>query len=117
MKFQCPVCMFDSMPYPPSDYNICPCCSTEFGNDDSAYSHRQLREIWVASGAHWFFGAPPKHWNPWTQLLRAGLGAYLPKEFRVVLVQSYATAEYTLTENFMHSYYSDQNPPRFPVAA
>jgi hypothetical protein len=73
MKHRCPVCMYESMPYPASDYNICPCCSTEFGNDDSAFSHRQLREIWIASGANWFFGAPPEHWNPWMQLLRASV--------------------------------------------
>jgi hypothetical protein len=73
MRYRCPVCMFAAMPYPPSNYNICPCCSTEFGNDDSAFSHRQLREMWIATGANWFFGAPPDHWNPWMQLINAQL--------------------------------------------
>jgi hypothetical protein len=79
MKYPCPVCMFPSMPYPPADYNICPCCSTEFGSDDSAFSHRQLRDMWIANGANWFFGAPPEHWNPWKQLIDAHV--YWPRDF------------------------------------
>lgn len=90
MKHRCPVCMFDSMPYPPKDYNICPCCSTEFGNDDSAFSHDQLRKMWVATGANWFFGRAPKQWNPWMQLIDAGLAAYIPEPFRRLRVESNA---------------------------
>lgn len=59
MKYSCPVCGFASLPYPPNDNHICPCCSTEFGNDDVDYSHSQLREMWIAAGARWFFGRPP----------------------------------------------------------
>jgi len=33
-KWTCPDCDYDSMPYPPEDYNICPKCMVEFGNDD-----------------------------------------------------------------------------------
>lgn len=69
MKYQCPVCMFPELPYPPANYHICPCCGTEFGNDDDEYSHDQLREMWVATGAHWFFGRSPEGWNPWLQLI------------------------------------------------
>ena len=68
MKYCCPVCMYDALPYPPTDYHICPCCGTEFGNDDEDFSHEQLREMWIASGAHWFFGNPPPDWNWRTQL-------------------------------------------------
>lgn|SRR5215510_14415583 len=82
MKYRCPVCMFPSMPYPAADYHICPCCSTEFGNDDSDFSHQQLREMWTANGAPWFFGNPPAHWNPWKQLLDAGFGMFVP-QFRL----------------------------------
>ena len=45
MNHRCPVCMFDRLPYPPADYHICPCCGTEFGNDDAEFSHDQLREL------------------------------------------------------------------------
>lgn|SRR5260370_23270451 len=66
---QCPVCFYSELPYPPADYHICPCCGTEFGNDDAEFSHDQLREAWVAGGAHWFFGRAPERWNPWLQLI------------------------------------------------
>jgi hypothetical protein len=72
MNERCPVCAFDDLPYPPNNYHICPCCGTEFGNDDAYYSYAQLREMWVATGAHWFFGKSPERWNPWLQLIRGG---------------------------------------------
>src|SRR5713226_918533 len=79
MRYTCPVCFFSKLPYPPCDYHICPCCSTEFGNDDADFSHEQLREMWIAGGANWFFGRAPEGWNPWMQLLKAGLSSYLPR--------------------------------------
>jgi hypothetical protein len=88
MKFRCPVCGYPSLPYPPNGYHICPCCSTEFGNDDVYYTHEQLREMWIAGGADWFFGRPPEHWNPWTQLILAGLTGWIPAEFRQFLSDS-----------------------------
>lgn len=91
MKYTCPVCMFPSLPYPPADYHICPCCSTEFGNDDSVFSHQQLRKMWTETGAHWFFGNPPAHWNPWKQLIDAGYGAATPWFSGKLLVQVYTT--------------------------
>jgi hypothetical protein len=66
--------MYPRLPYPPRAYHICPCCSTEFGNDDADHSYEQLREMWVAGGANWFFGRPPEGWNPWLQLIE---GAHL----------------------------------------
>ena len=48
MNYRCPVCFFDEMPDPPRDYNICPCCGTEFGNDDVEYSYAELR-VQIAS--------------------------------------------------------------------
>lgn len=73
MNYRCPVCFFDRMPYPPRNYHICPCCGTEFGNDDSHFTHKQLREMWIASGAHWFFGEAPDEWESmkWLQLASA----------------------------------------------
>ena len=48
--------------------------------------------MWVANGANWFFGAQPEYWNPWMQLIDAGLGAYIPKPFRELRVQADAIA-------------------------
>ncbi len=72
MRYRCPVCLFSELLYPPVDYHICPCCGTEFGNDDQDFTHAQLRELWIADGAHWFFGQPPSVWNPWMQLIMGG---------------------------------------------
>jgi hypothetical protein len=70
---RCPVCAYPDMPYPPADYNICPCCGTEFGNDDAFLSVDQLRAQWLANGAVWFFGNPPLGWNPYLQLIKGNL--------------------------------------------
>lgn len=78
MKYQCPVCGFD-MSYPAAEYNICPCCGTEFGNDDALSTHEELRARWIGSGAPWFFRAPPPTWNPWQQLFQAGMGHSLAR--------------------------------------
>ena len=71
----CPVCGFRGLPAPPTDFIICPCCGTEFGYDDFTHTHEQLRAAWLHNGAHWFseFTGPPHGWNPYSQLLRAGL--------------------------------------------
>jgi hypothetical protein len=71
--------MYPNLAYPPRDYHICPCCGTEFGNDDAEFSHDQLREMWISAGARWFFGRAPEQWNPWIQLIRAGLVDWIPK--------------------------------------
>jgi hypothetical protein len=88
MNYQCPVCMYPKLPYPPRAYHICPCCSTEFGNDDADHSIEQLREMWIAGGANWFFGRPPEGWNPWLQLIDAGLYANVPQFVFNVRVQA-----------------------------
>ena len=74
MDYRCPVCFFDEMSDPPQDYNICPCCGTEFGNDDVEYTYAELRQQWADSGAQWFFGQPPANWNAWAQLASGGFG-------------------------------------------
>ncbi len=75
MGYQCPVCGFLEMPYPPEDYNICPCCGTEFGYHDFSRTHSSLRRIWIDAGCRWFSSAMqlPAGWNPFLQLLKAGL--------------------------------------------
>lgn len=115
MRYRCPVCGYPSLPYPPSDYHICPCCSTEFGNDDADYSHAQLREMWIAGGASWFFGRAPEHWNPWTQLITAGSGfdAYVLDEFRSVRFQTNAVAP--PTEHSAHLNYLLANQEQYTV--
>ena len=75
---KCPVCAYADLPYQPTDYNICPCCGTEFGNDDSILSHDELRAQWLANGAGWFFGNPPIGWNPYMQLLKGQLRFEVP---------------------------------------
>lgn len=69
----CPVCYYPEMPYAAQEYNICPCCGTEFENDDRTTSHAQLRAFWIGSGARWFFRQSPPLWNPWSQLAQAGV--------------------------------------------
>lgn len=84
----CPVCAYTALPYPPNDYNICPCCGTEFGNDDSFMSHEELRRAWIAQGARWFFGQAPMGWNPYLQLIVAGLAGDVPKFSSALTIRS-----------------------------
>jgi len=73
--YSCPVCGFSEMPYPPIDYNICPCCGTEFGLDDAETNHAELRTAWLRRGAPWFSDElpPAPTWNPYVQLAMADL--------------------------------------------
>jgi hypothetical protein len=68
-KYLCPVCGF-WMEAPASDYNICSCCGTEFGNHDINASITQLRASWLRNGARWWgqFDAVPAGWDPYTQV-------------------------------------------------
>jgi hypothetical protein len=72
MNFRCPVCFYDRMPYAPEDYHICPCCGTEFGNDDVEHSFEELRYDWIIRGARWFFEQPPAGWSAAAQLAKVG---------------------------------------------
>lgn len=76
MSYRCLVCGYDQMPYPPQDYNICPCCGTEYGVDDVFESHYELRNQWLSMGGHWFSRVRPyirpPYWNAWDQLDLAG---------------------------------------------
>ena len=113
MKYQCPVCFYADLPYPPADYHICLCCGTEFGNDDDEFSHAQLREIWIASGARWFFRDPPVGWDPWTQLLGASMLAAIPESQIGFIIDAafasvgedadYQQAERLLAEEFIRT--------------
>lgn len=72
MNYICPVCGYDRLDEPPADYSICSSCGTEFGYDDFALSHEELRKRWIANGAKWWstYTSPPSGWSPFQQLLR-----------------------------------------------
>jgi hypothetical protein len=40
---------------PANDYNICPQCGTEFGNDDDLVSHAELRQRWIDGGGRFWW--------------------------------------------------------------
>lgn len=69
--YTCPVCGF-AMANPPLDFNICPSCGTEFGNDDVEWTVEQLRAAWFDSGSRWWSRAQPrpKGWKAYQQVLR-----------------------------------------------
>jgi hypothetical protein len=68
--YKCPVCGF-TMKAPPAEFNVCPSCGTEFGNDDVDWTIEQLREAWIERGAQWWSNTQPapEGWNPVEQLL------------------------------------------------
>lgn len=66
----CPVCGYDSLTEPPSDFSICPSCGTEFGYDDAFSTHDQLRAAWLKGGAKWWSPVDhqPTNWDPYSQI-------------------------------------------------
>jgi hypothetical protein len=85
VQHTCPVCAYSEMPDPAEDFNICPCCGTEFGyDDDFGVTHGELRARWVAQGAPWFSRAtpPPVNWSASRQLSLAGYEPLPPVEWR-----------------------------------
>jgi hypothetical protein len=70
MKYICPVCGYNQLDEPPTRFEVCPSCGTEFGNDDYFNTHDELRAKWIANGMSWW-DAPeyrPPDWNPKEQL-------------------------------------------------
>lgn len=59
MKYTCPVCGFDDLKYPPSNYAICPSCGTEFGIDDEEYTILELKDRWIKGGKRWWSVSDP----------------------------------------------------------
>jgi hypothetical protein len=74
VPYVCPVCFYKDLPYPPTDYEICPSCGTEFEYHDARRSHASLRKDWVSNGARWHSGVvhSPVGWNPYLQLIEGG---------------------------------------------
>ncbi len=69
-RWTCPDCGYDSMPYPPKDYNICPKCMVEFGNDDRKSKMLEQRAerpqlsaelVRVVLAQHWLAGIHCHH--------------------------------------------------------
>ncbi len=81
MNYLCPVCFYPNLSSPPADEDICPCCGTEFGYDDYATSHHELRRRWIQNGAPWFSQttARPEHWSPLMQVVegQSALASFL----------------------------------------
>ena len=82
-QYTCPVCGYAALEEPTVDlmgeptYAICPSCGTQFGADDLARSHVELRSDWIAAGAAWWTEskAMPSGWSASEQLAAAGLTA------------------------------------------
>lgn len=72
---KCPVCGWGYLAKDAINHDICPSCGTEFGFDDFAVSHSELRRLWLDEGAPWFNtdNGPPPGWNAVRQVLE-GLG-------------------------------------------
>lgn len=68
--YTCPVCGYDKLEDSPAKYEICPCCGTEFENDDFEHTHAELRKFWIDGGMKWWSenDLPPVGWDPTQQL-------------------------------------------------
>ena len=74
MNNYCPVCGYD-LKQPVEDSLICVCCGTQYGYHDSVFSHAELREKCLASGARWHSKRiePPLGWLVASQLCSIGV--------------------------------------------
>jgi hypothetical protein len=80
MMYSCPVCGYQHLVEPAYDehglptFSICPSCGTEFGYDDSATRHSELRRRWIAKRMPWWSSSTPSPpgWDPIGQLKDAG---------------------------------------------
>jgi len=72
-KWFCLVCGYPELRYPPTDWNICPCCGVEFNYHDSGNTYAELRAGWIAGGCAWFSNhtPAPQNWDANSQLERA----------------------------------------------
>jgi transcriptional regulator with XRE-family HTH domain len=74
--YNCPVCGYDQLTNPPANFNVCPCCGTEFEADDFDRSHKEVRGEWIEKDMPWFSRSTlqPKNWSGYRQLLIANHG-------------------------------------------
>ena len=54
--YTCPICFYNNLDFNPllKNYDICPSCGTEFGNDDEQFTYDQLRRVWIDGGCKWW---------------------------------------------------------------
>lgn len=95
MSYLCPVCGYNKMARPPEDFYICPCCGTEFENDDFETSHAELRRRWEDRGMQWFsrHTPPPPFWSPKIQLETFRQLENAPKQTTALTVQEIADSK------------------------
>jgi len=98
------------MPYPPRDYNICPCCGIEYGLEDAFETYDELRDEWLLAGGPWFSEAKPyvrpANWNAWEQLDLAGYKYNVPRPVGAVqteIVSSNIPAGFKLIETIRNT--------------
>ena len=81
MQYMCPVCGYIGLDNPPyggkldPSYEICPCCSFEYGYDDASegFTFQQWRKEWIDGGMIWnriSHRPPPPNWDPETQVAK-----------------------------------------------
>ncbi len=89
MSYLCPVCGYNKMARPPEDFYICPCCGTEFENDDFETTYAELRYRWEDRGMQWFSRNTPQplYWNPEIQLENLSRFENAPKHTTVQTLQ------------------------------
>lgn len=94
MPYTCLVCGYPNLPAPPSDYEICPSCGTEFEYHDARKTHEALRLEWIGNGMHWYSQVvhQPADWSPIKQLIDAG---YLPIRTQSTILGT-STQEYDI---------------------
>jgi hypothetical protein len=112
-NYLCPVCGY-AMDEPPSSFNVCPSCGTEFGVNDVNASIPELRQAWIEIGPKWWSvtDKQPENWDPFQQLANLGLASGLVVQASVVTVCATTGAETKAldfgwlqpsTENWAHS--------------
>jgi hypothetical protein len=118
IMYQCTVCGYPKLKYPPEDHVICPSCGTQFGLDDEgpyskAFLHRDLRDRWRKKGANWYSRVVPMPlgWNGYNQLINAGLLFDAEWLHGVVVTSSVTYREDSPTV------YDDYGPNRLAVAS
>ena len=105
--YMCPVCGYNQLEYPASNYNICPSCGTEFDLDDVGVTHFQLRNAWIANGKQWWSveEPPSPYWDPEQQLQNLRHLVNAPKQTTAKTVQKIeASKAYGFVEYWKQSW-------------
>jgi len=110
-RFAC----FASLPYPPSNYHICPCCSTNLGMTMPIFSHHQLREMWIEKRSKLVLWQTARTLEPWMQLIEAGFGAYVPKPLSTIACSGRLDRRTARITIFIQDF--AQNARSFPAVA